>query len=314
MENSYLFSHKYQPDSGLVLRDRRRQLGITQEDLAYGICSVPKYSRIESGLERPSIQEFADLMERLQIKNACYNDFFSEPVLENYALLTQLQNEAVLDHWEKVGEIISLYETVNQAPSDECRQLISFFELLHNYYTDSEFCGYELCERAFIILQYTRPDFIWENLHIDFIPTLIEFMLLNTLACGMFETHQETLYCRARTLVGELICLINRQRAYAPSKNALICLLINLCDSELMHDDLNEARRHLDMIPAFFSCSGGFYLYCKSLRCEYFYYKKCGLRDKCEETVSHIRSLLSQIPGSPSVSTFMKNSPKIMVF
>ena len=62
MENSYLFSHKDQPDSGLVLRDRRKQLGITQEDLAYGICSVPKYSRIESGLERPSIQEFADLM------------------------------------------------------------------------------------------------------------------------------------------------------------------------------------------------------------------------------------------------------------
>ena len=96
MENSYLFSHKDQPDSGLVLRDRRKQLGITQEDLAYGICSVPKYSRIESGLERPSIQEFADLMERLQIKNACYNDFFSEPVLESHALLMQLQNAGVV--------------------------------------------------------------------------------------------------------------------------------------------------------------------------------------------------------------------------
>ena len=314
IENSYPINTTILSNPGLKLRDRRQRLGITQEDLAYGICSVPHYSRIESGVDRPSRQEFYFLAERLQIRNACYNDFYSELIPDSRAILMRLQNEAILDHWDNVGDIISVYAASNQSPSVEAKQMIEFFELLLSYYTDVEFTGYELCERAFIILRYTRSSFSWENIHIDFVPTLTEFMLLNTIACGMFDTHQEALYIRARMLVGELICLLNNQRPYAPSKNGLICLLINLCVSELVHGDLNEARRHLDMIPAFFSCSGGFYLYCKSLRCEYYYYKKCGFPHRCEETVSEIRSFLARIPGSPSVSTFMKNSPKIMVF
>lgn len=50
---------------GTVIKNRREELGITQEDLADGICSVPTLSRIENGERMPTKDHFEMFMQRL---------------------------------------------------------------------------------------------------------------------------------------------------------------------------------------------------------------------------------------------------------
>ena len=50
---------------GPIIRNRRTELGLSQEDLADGICSVPTLSRIENGERMPTKNHFEMLMQRL---------------------------------------------------------------------------------------------------------------------------------------------------------------------------------------------------------------------------------------------------------
>ena len=50
---------------GPIIRARREELQISQEDLADGICSVPTLSRIENGERMPTKNHFEMLMQRL---------------------------------------------------------------------------------------------------------------------------------------------------------------------------------------------------------------------------------------------------------
>ncbi|MQN01942.1 MAG: helix-turn-helix transcriptional regulator [bacterium LCO1.1] len=299
---------------GQTLKVWRLRLGITQEDLSYGICSPARYSRIESGQEHPTREEFSLLMEKMHESGLDYSDLYIDPISDQFAVMLVLQNESHLDHWEKVSDIVSRYSGQHQKMSPNEMQLISFFALMSDYNMNDTFRGLTLCENAYTILKFTQPSISRDIGQIDFIPTTIELMLFNAIACGMIETHQEVLYRRAIELIGQLICVEKRRNSLFYQREALICLLVNLGFFEYSHGDLAEARRHLDMIPAFFTSSGGFYLFCKDLRCEYYYYKRCGLNERCTEIVSMIRYLFSKIPNPPSFSTFMKNSPKIMVF
>jgi len=48
---------------GPILKARREELGLSQEDLADGICSVPTLSRIENGERMPTKNHFEMLMQ-----------------------------------------------------------------------------------------------------------------------------------------------------------------------------------------------------------------------------------------------------------
>ena len=50
---------------GSIIRNRREELGYSQEDLADGICSVPTLSRIENGERMPTKNHYEMLMQRL---------------------------------------------------------------------------------------------------------------------------------------------------------------------------------------------------------------------------------------------------------
>ena len=313
MENSYHYPSQL-INPGNTIRELRRSLGITQEDLAYGICSVPKYSRIEAGKQRPSAEEFQTLMRRLHETELSFDDLYLGDDLIHRSTLLRLEEEARLDHWENVAGIISGYEDFISSMTPEKMQIISFFELMLSYYLDEYFSGAVLCETALSILRNSRPTFCWDTRQLDFFPTRTEFLLLNAAACGMIESGKEALYTRARGLLCELIFLLKSKDLLLYRGNAELCMLINLASAEIAHGDLTVARHHLDMIHSRFSCSGGFYLYCKALRCEYFYYKQCSYSDRCEQTLSMIEHFLALTPGSTDLTTFMKNSQKIMVF
>ena len=62
---------------GPIMRARREELGLSQEDLADGICAVPTLSRIENGERMPTKNHFEMLMQRLGY-SAMSLDFFTD--------------------------------------------------------------------------------------------------------------------------------------------------------------------------------------------------------------------------------------------
>lgn len=62
---------------GSIIRNRREELGYSQEDLADGICSVPTLSRIENGERMPTKNHYEMLMQRLGY-SAMSLDFFTD--------------------------------------------------------------------------------------------------------------------------------------------------------------------------------------------------------------------------------------------
>lgn len=62
---------------GAIIKNRREELGLTQEDLADGVCSVPTLSRIENGERIPTNNHMEMLMQRLGY-SAMSIDYFAD--------------------------------------------------------------------------------------------------------------------------------------------------------------------------------------------------------------------------------------------
>lgn len=53
---------------GQIIKRMRQSRGLTQEELAFGICSVSSLSKIENGRQTPHYRTFEALLERLGIQ------------------------------------------------------------------------------------------------------------------------------------------------------------------------------------------------------------------------------------------------------
>ena len=62
---------------GEVIRSIRKAKGMTQEEVAEGICSTSSLSKMENGSQVPSRQRFQKIMERLGETGYSYAHFFS---------------------------------------------------------------------------------------------------------------------------------------------------------------------------------------------------------------------------------------------
>ena len=58
---------------GEVIRQRRMELGLTQEELCEGIYEPPTMSRIETGRQTPSRTKLNVLLQRLGLQDEWYN-------------------------------------------------------------------------------------------------------------------------------------------------------------------------------------------------------------------------------------------------
>ena len=63
-------------DYGSFFKRERKFSGLSQKELAQGICSVKTISRIETGRQIPSPAQFSMLIERLGVSGFSYADFF----------------------------------------------------------------------------------------------------------------------------------------------------------------------------------------------------------------------------------------------
>lgn len=86
---------------GEVIQKRRKSLGITQEQLSEGICSVQTLSRVENGRNRISWEKFKKLMERLGMPS------------EKYSLVIEVDDIESIEFEKEIFQLINKQEYEN---------------------------------------------------------------------------------------------------------------------------------------------------------------------------------------------------------
>lgn len=141
---------------GNLIRHRREELGITQENLAEGICSVPTLSRIENGVHPPTRSHARALLQRLGYSEA-------EPFIttgETEFRIAELQYECrfcyIRKNFEGAKDALHRLSAMEDAFSSTDRQ---FYEIMVMLLHKGEFSDEEALERCENILRMTHPSY-----------------------------------------------------------------------------------------------------------------------------------------------------------
>ena len=86
---------------GSIIRKRRQELGLTQEQLCRGICETVTLSRIENGKQTPSRSKLNALLQRLGMPGERYYALLSEQEMKISNLQTEIVSCNVLGQREQ---------------------------------------------------------------------------------------------------------------------------------------------------------------------------------------------------------------------
>lgn len=162
---------------GTVIKNRREELGITQEDLADGICSVPTLSRIENGERMPTKDHFEMFMQRLGYSAMSLDFFTDKQDFQTYELKFKVRQEFVSGNYALAGEHMRELESALKAPTKIDRQFILLHDALIN---KSKYTNGERLEQLEAAIQLTCPKF--KSGVIPRVLSYDEIILLNNIA------------------------------------------------------------------------------------------------------------------------------------
>ena len=110
---------------GIIIRQRRDMLGLSQQQLCQGICDRSTLSRIERGDQVPSYYTLHALLQRLGMQEKDIRFFLSQPDFET----AQLQREIVAlntrKQWLQAQQKIRELQALPTAADPLTRQFIA---------------------------------------------------------------------------------------------------------------------------------------------------------------------------------------------
>ncbi len=162
---------------GPVIKNRREELGLTQEDLADGICSVPTLSRIENGERMPTKNHFDMLMQRLGY-SSMYVDFYTDrKSFQLHELRTKTRRAYISGDHAKARKHFDEFERLVGEGTQIDQQFLILYRVLLNandYSTEEKLSLFETA------LRLTCPSYNFKS-----IPRILsyeEITLLNVIA------------------------------------------------------------------------------------------------------------------------------------
>lgn len=94
---------------GYLIKERRLELGITQEDLADGICAVTTLSRIENGERVPSKDHFERLIQRLGVSDIVFYTHVDKNTLYLHELKFRIRDLIARRQYKEALELLNDY-------------------------------------------------------------------------------------------------------------------------------------------------------------------------------------------------------------
>lgn len=118
---------------GHIIRLRREDLGITQEELADGVCSVPTLSRIENGERMPNKAHVEMLLQRLGYSDAMSYVYVDRNELQRHELKYKIRQAVLFNQLQNAREYLDKYIQLTDKPT----QIESQFIILYGTLTDA---------------------------------------------------------------------------------------------------------------------------------------------------------------------------------
>ncbi len=296
----------------------RRNKGLTQEELAEGVCAVSTLSRIENGSMAPSREIFEVLMERLDVSGMFYEDYFSEASLELLKLRNEIMECMEYDRIAEAGDRLWEYKGLcrETGGSDILHeQFIRFAEML--YTLNGELKNKEILRDSLKILHMTRPDFQTEAeclFHSSY--TSVETCLINALA--IYEMWSGRSYEAIRLLLS-LFFRNEGSRGYSSAlywkREAVLCN--NLALVELEAGNVSGAQVHLDAAFRCIGRAGGVMLLLKIYRTRRILHQRCqDTRSQLEDSFEigrMYRYMPREVRQGRSCDEFLRARPEVFI-
>lgn len=146
---------------GNFIKQRREELGITQNELAEGLCSPVTLSRIENGSQVPHGNTLRALLQRLGYSDALMLLPASREEFEITRLqvkIRQLYNtrdrEGARELFAKLGEYKDFFSVSDR----------QFYEVMHTVFYKKDFTSEEILNKLESAIRLTHPDYGASNL------------------------------------------------------------------------------------------------------------------------------------------------------
>lgn len=161
---------------GPVLKARREELGLSQEDLADGICSVPTLSRIENGERMPTKNHFEMLMQRLGYSAMSMNFFTDKQNFLIHELKFKTRQAYIDKKYLLARKLLDELEAMLEKPTKIDRQFVLLHQILLN---QKQFSNAEKLKKLETAVQLTCPKY--KSNYIPQVLSYDEIILLNNI-------------------------------------------------------------------------------------------------------------------------------------
>lgn len=162
---------------GPILKIRREELGLSQEDLADGICSVPTLSRIENGERLPTKNHFEMLMQRLGYSGMSLDFFSDKRTFLLHEIKIKTRYAYMSEDFSLAMECLEKFEGLLKNPTKIDKQFLILYQTLLN---PKQYSNNDQLRRYEEALKLTCPKYAIG--HIPHVLSYEEIILLNNIA------------------------------------------------------------------------------------------------------------------------------------
>lgn len=169
---------------GPLIKQRREELGYTQEDLADGICSVPTLSRIENGERLPNKRHSEMLLQRLGYSDSIIINYVDEKTLKLHELKYSIRHAVMCNQLSLARSLLDQFVSMSSCDDPISQQFIILYQTI----LSSDKSNQEKLDAFLSALRLTCPKFSPAALPI--IISYEEIILLNDIAVYQSELGQ----------------------------------------------------------------------------------------------------------------------------
>jgi len=162
---------------GSIIRSRREEMGLSQEDLADGICAVPTLSRIENNERLPTKNHFEMLMQRLGYSAMSLDFFTDKGDFQIHEIKIRLRYAYISKDYAHARLLLEKFEKLLKEPTKIDEQFLILYRTL--LFLD-EYSESEVLKRFEGSLRLTCPKY--NVTHIPHVLSYEEIILLNNIA------------------------------------------------------------------------------------------------------------------------------------
>ena len=162
---------------GSIIRKRREEMGLSQEDLADGICAVPTLSRIENNERQPTKNHFEMLMQRLGYSITSLDYFADKKEFLAHELKIRLRYAYISKDLEAARKYLQEFEGVVENPTKIDEQFLILYRTL---LSQEQLPEDEMLQKFDDALRLTCPKY--EENRIPHVLSYEEIILLNNIA------------------------------------------------------------------------------------------------------------------------------------